>query len=234
MGSVTTMDKKQLYKLISAFSMADGGLYKRSENGNAYFMMNMLSVNDDYIEWVKETFENLVHVNKTKVANPCKRPQTNLNTRTHPTLSTIHGRIYRDDRYKGLDEHWINNIDWEILAIFYMADGSLGAEPPNPKKGLINYSPNVTLNMKRLSYGDQWFLKRCIKDRLGVEFNIKQHNYKDKTYYFLRLVRKDVEKFIEGITPYVKDSFKYKLWDSERKAPLAEKLKDDDIVWPVQ
>ena len=85
------MDKKQLNKLISAFSMADGGLYKRSENGEAYFMMNMLSVHDDYIEWVKSTFEQIVRVNKTKVKNPCKRPQTNLNTRTNPLLTKIDG-----------------------------------------------------------------------------------------------------------------------------------------------
>ena len=222
------MDKKQLNKLISAFSMADGGLYKRSENGQAYFMMNMLTCHDDYVEWVKSTFEELVHVNKTKVKNPCKRPQTNLNSRTHPALTNIHGRIYRDG-YKGLDEHWINCIDFEILAIFYMADGSLHVEQPNAKKGLINPSPNVTLNMKRLSYGDTWFLKKKLKDNLDIEFNISTQNYKGKTYYFLRLRNKDVEKFMQGITPYVKDSFAYKLYDSERKAPKA-KPPGDDIV----
>lgn len=233
MRCVTTMDKKQLNKLISAFSMADGGLYKRSENGQAYFMMNMLSVHDDYIEWVKSTFENLVHVNKTKVANPCKRPQTNLNTRTNPLLTKIHGRIYRGN-YKGLDEHWINCIDWEILAIFYMADGGLSVEQPNPKKGLVNPSPNVCLYMKRLSYGDQWFLKKKLKDNLGLEWNICTHNYKGKTYYFLRLRKKDVNAFMEGISPYMKESFKYKLYDSERKAPVGKRPQDDDIVWPLQ
>lgn len=222
------MDKKQLYKLISAFSMADGGLYRRNENGNAYFIMNMLSCHDDYIEWVRDTFEKLVHVNKTKVTNPCKRPQTNLNSRTHPALTTIHGRIYRDG-YKGLDEHWIHTIDWEILAIFYMADGCLSVEQPNAKKGLKNPSPNVSLNMKRLSYGDQWFLKRCIKDNLGIEFNIGQQNYKGRTYYYLRLRGKDIETFMNGIRPHIRDSFKYKLYNSERKAPEAERPGDDIV-----
>jgi len=223
------MDKKQLNKLISAFSMADGGLYKRSDNGNAYFMMNMLSCHDDYIEWVRETLSNLVHVNKNKVLNPCKRPQTNLNSRSHPLLTEIHKRIYRDCGYKGLDEHWINNIDFEILAIFYMADGSLYVDPVNPKKGLINPSPNVSLCMKRLSYGDTWFLKKVLKERLDLEFNIQQQHYKNKVYYYLRLRNKDIEKFIKGITPFVKGSFFHKLWDSERKAPV-EKPPGDDIV----
>lgn len=223
------MDKKQLNKLISAFSMADGGLYKRNVNGNAYFQMNMLTIHDDYIEWVKTTIEQLVHVNKTKVSNPCKRPQTNLNSRTHPVLTKIHSRIYRECGYKGLDEHWIQNIDWEILAIFYMADGGLHVEQPNSKKGLINPSPNVALHMKRLSYGDQWFLKKSIKDNLGIEFNIVKHTNNDKVYYFLRLRNKDIKIFMEGISPYVKETFYYKLYDSERKAPVAERPGDDIV-----
>ena len=67
MRCVTTMDAKQLNKLISAFSMADGGLYKRSTNSEAYFQMNRLTCHNDYIDWVKEIFEQIVHVNKTNV-----------------------------------------------------------------------------------------------------------------------------------------------------------------------
>jgi hypothetical protein len=223
------MDRKQLNKLISAFSMADGGLYKKSENGGAYFAMNMLSCHDDYIEWVKSTFEELTHVNKTAVKNPCKRPQTNLTSRTNPVLTEIRKRIYRDCGYKGLDEHWVSCIDWEILAIFYMADGSLYVDPPSQKKGLVNPSPNVLLGMKRLSYGDTWFLKKCIKDRLDLEFNIQKQHYKDKVYYYLRLRNKDVDKFMQGVTPYVKGSFAYKLYDSGQKAPVG-KPPGDDIV----
>jgi len=223
------MDKKQLNKLISAFSMADGGLYKRTETGQAYFAMNMLSCHKDYIDWVESVFSQFVHCNKNPVKNPCKRPQTNINTRTHPVLTEIHKRIYRDCGYKGLDEHWINNIDFEILAIFYMADGGLHVEQPNPKKGLINPSPNVSLFMKRLSYGDTWFLKKKIKDNLDLEFNIRQHNYKGKVYYFLRLRNKDIDKFMQGVTPYVKDSFAYKLYDSARKAPVGLPPGDDIV-----
>lgn len=223
------MDKKQLNKLISSFSMVDGGLYKRGKNHNAYFQMNMLSCHNDYIDWVKETLENLVRVNKTPVKNPCKRPQTNINTASHPTLTSIHSRIYRDCGYKGLDEHWVQCLDWEMLAIFYMGDGCLSVEQPNEKKGLINPSPNVSLNMKRLSYGDQLFLKKYIKQNLDVEFNIGKQTYKDKVYYYLRLRNKDIDKFMDGIRPHIVDSFKYKLYDSERKAPEATPPGDDIV-----
>jgi len=214
------MDKKQLVKLISAYSMADGGLYRRGQNHNAYFAMNMLTKHDDYIERVKSVFEQVVHVNKAPVKNPCKQPQTNLTSRSHPMFTSIHGRIYRDDGYKGLDEHFIQSIDWEILAIFYMADGSLFVEQPNKKKGLVNPSPNVTLNMKRLSYGDTWFLKKCLKDCLDLEWNISKQFYKGKTYYSLRLRNKDVEKFMKGIAPFVVESFNYKLYNVHTENPV--------------
>jgi hypothetical protein len=223
------MDNKQLNKLISCFSMADGGLYyATSGSSNAYFAMNMLTKHMDYIDYVKSTLENIVYVAKSEVKNPCKNPQTRITSRIHPLLSKIHSRIYRDGGYKGLDEHWVHCIDFEILAIFYMADGSLSVEKPNIKKGLVNHSPNVTLNMKRLSYGDQWFLKKCLKDNLDLEFNIMTQKYNGKVYYYLRLRNKDVSKFMDGIKPYILKSFEYKLFNSGRIAPDV-KL-DDDIV----
>ena len=229
MRCVTTMDKKQLNKLISAFSMADGGLYKSSKTSKeAFFAMNMLTANLDYIDYVKSVLENVVYVAKSDVKNPCKNPQTRITSRQHPLLTNIHGRIYRDCGYKGLDEHWVRCIDFEILAIFYMADGCLSVEKPNPKKGLVNPSPNVTLNMKRLSYGDKWFLKKCLKDNLDLEFNIGCQSYRGKTYYHLRLRNKDIKKFMDGVRPYILKSFEYKLFNSERVAPV-NKL-DDEIV----
>lgn len=218
------MDKKQLVKLISAFTMADGGMYRRckgdpaTSNANAYFMMNMTTKHMDYIEWVAETLSHVTSVTISDVKNPCKTPQTRLCSKTHPFFTKMWGRIYTDS-YKGLDPHAMKMFDWEMLAIFYMADGSLYVEPPNAKKGLVNPSPNVTLNMKRLSYGDQLYLKKLIKEKLGVETNVTRQTYKGRTYYFLRVRNRDIDIFMEGIEPYMKESFYYKLWDSERKAP---------------
>jgi len=232
MGCVTTMNKHQLVKLVSSFSMADGGLYRKSDNGNAYFMMNMLAKHSDYIDWVQQTLENIVHVNRRDFINEKNSPNlmTNINTRTHPMLTTIHGRIYRD-KYKSLDEHVVQHMDWEVLAIFYMADGCLSVERPNPRKGLINPSPNLSLNMKRLSYGDQWMLKKILKDKFDLEFNILKHNMNGKTYYYMRLRNKDIPKFMSGIAQYILPSFQYKLFNCSN-----EKLRnaDDDIVCSVE
>jgi hypothetical protein len=220
------MDKKQLVKLVSAFTMADGGLYRRvqgnkeTSKANAYFAMNMLAKHDDYIQWVKSTIECITSCSEREFINESNSPKLmkNLCSKTHPFLTDIWNRVYIDG-YKGLDPHAMKMFDFEMLAIFYMADGSLHVEQPNPKKGLVNPSPNVTLNMKRLSYGDQLFLKKLCKEVLGLEFNILKQNYKGKLYYYMRLRNKDIEVFMKGIEPYMLPSFSYKLYDSERKTP---------------
>lgn len=216
MGCVETMDKKRLFKLISSFSMADGGIYKRRQNDNGYFAMNMLSENEDYIDYVKTVIEQLCEVKKTNVSNPCKNPQINIRSMCHPALTSIHSRIYQD-KYKGLDWHFVKDIDFEMLSIFYMCDGSLYIEKPNAKKGLRNESVRVALNMKRLSYGDAFLLKKFIKENLNLEFNINKQLNKNKTgyYYYLVLRTKDVKSFMEGISPYMLESFRRKIYPND-------------------
>lgn len=209
MESVTTMDKKQLVKLLSFFIMGDGGVY--ATKLNAKFIMNMKRENKDYIDWVDQTLSTFVgtkqYERKDYNTDGCvRKEQIRLESNTHPLLTQLKDRIYIDG-YKGIDPHTMKLLDWEALAILFMCDGCLHEEKPNPKKGLVNSSWNLTLNMKRLSYGDQLFLKKTIKENLDLEFNVNRQNQ----YYYLRLRTKDVEKFCRGVEPYMKESFKYKI-----------------------
>lgn len=211
MEGVTTMDKKQLTKLVSYFTLGDGGVYRTTETGNAKFVMNMKKEHKDYIDWVDSTLSEFVGTKQYDRADyntdGCNRKeQIRLESKTHPFLTTLRDRIYIDG-YKGIDPHSLKLLDWEAMAILFMCDGSLVEDKPNPVKRLINSSWNLTLNMKRLSYGDQLLLKKTIKEVLDVEFNINRQNQ----YYYLRLRTKDVEKFCKGVEPYMKDSFKYKI-----------------------
>lgn len=206
------MDNKQLTKLLSYFIMGDGGVYTRNgKTDSAYFVMNMKAENKDYIDWVDSVLKTFVGTRQTDRkdynTDGCNRqPQIRLESKTHPKLATLRHRIYTE-KYKGIDPHALKMLDWEALAILYMCDGSLCEDKPNPKKGLVNSSWNLTLNMKRLSYGDQLLLKKAIKDKLDLEFNINRQN----SYYYLRLRSKDVVKFCKGVEPYMKESFKYKI-----------------------
>lgn len=210
------MDNKQLTKLLSYFIMGDGGVYfGKTRNGskreNAYFSMNMKAEHKDYIDWVESVLSEFVGCHQTFRTNLGvdgynRKSQINLLSKTHPKLTTLRERIYTDT-YKGIDPHALKMLDWEAMSILYMCDGCLHEDKPNPKKGLTNSSWNLTLNMKRLSYGDQLLLKKAIKEVLGVEFNINRQG----KYYYLRLRSKDVVTFCRGVAPYMKESFKYKI-----------------------
>lgn len=203
------MDKKELIKLLSYFIMGDGGVY--ATKLNAKFIMNMKAEHKDYIDWVDKTLQEFVgtkqYERKDYNTDGCNRqPQIRLESNTHPLLTTLRERIYTDN-YKGIDPHALKLLDWEAMAILYMCDGCLHEDKPDVKKGLKNSSWNLTLNMKRLSYGDQLLLKQAIRDKLGVEFNVNRHG----KYYYLRLRSKDAEQFCVNVLPYMKDSFSYKI-----------------------
>lgn len=214
-----TLNKKELVKLISYIVMGDGGLYfpsKRTDGTNAQFIMNMKEENKDYIFFCKDVLEQLtgcrIAERKDYNVDGCMRkPQLRLESNRHPLLTQIHSRVYTG-KYKGIDPHALKMLDAEALAILYMCDGSFVIEKPNPKKGLVNESYNVTLNMKRLSYGDLFILKKALKEKLDLEFNINRQN----EYYYLRLRVKDFNKFMEMVAPHVLPSFQYKIHESFR------------------
>jgi len=215
MSEKETIDKKRLMKLVTYFVLGDGGVYRRTAKANCSFIMNMKQENADYIFWVKEVLENITsaRVVERDLKDDCyaRKPQFRLETETHPYFNVLRARMYIDT-YKGIDEHSLKLLDAEALAILHMCAGSY-----RKVKGCDSH--DVTLNMKRLSYGDQILLKKTLKETLDLEWNVNRNNQ----YYYLRLRCKDVDKFMELVTPFVKPSFGYKL---KRTAPV----KGDDIV----
>lgn len=210
MSCVTTMDKKQLTKLISYFAMGDGGVYRRG-NQNAQFIMQMKKENIDYVNWVASVLSNLVKVRVTDSPDYnsdgfTRQPQVRLESNNHPFLTKLRERIYTIDGHKSLDMHTLKLLDWEAMAILFMSDGCT-YEYLRPEIGMKTTSLNVTLNMKRLSEAEQLVLKQTIRDKLNVEFNVNKQN----SYYYLRLRNRDVNKFMDGIEPFIVNSFKYKV-----------------------
>ena len=216
-------DKKNLVKLVSYMSTFDGGLYAQKKN--AKFIMNMRAENRDYMEWVKETLEEIVNVTinerKDYSTDGCNRaPQLRVESSTHPFLTKIMNRIYID-RKKVIDPHMLKLMDAEALAIIFMADGGTYLE-----QRFKNPSANVTLNTKGFSYHDNMALSKTIYDKLGIRTTVNRHN----KYFYLRVKVADIVKFVDTVVPYVRNSFLYKL---ERIAPYIE-YKGGDIVWSSQ
>lgn len=207
MGCVTTMkieDKKQLTKIISYLAMSDGSLHSNGGSKNCVFSMSLVEKHKDFLEYAKSVIENITSCNS--YYQPRELPRQNIikiQSLSHPFFTGLRDRIYVGN-YKSIDIHALKLLDFESLAILYMCDGCLGKYRINDKKE----SYCLTLNLCRLSYGDFMLLKKALKDNLDLEFNIVKTNRK---YYTLRLRSKDLQKFIDGVRPYIFDSFLYKV-----------------------
>jgi hypothetical protein len=206
MEGATTMSNKELMKRLYYFSTFDGGLYLVASSTNASFIMNMKKENLDYVQRVESALVDagigcVINDRKLQDDGFNRQPQVTLRSKNHPKLTTIRDRIYIDGR-KVIDPHMLTMMDAEALAIIYMADGSCVYDKRSPEA-----RPNITLNTKGFSYGDNWLLKKAIKDTLDLEFNINRQN----NYWYLRLRAKDMDKFFEVVKDFVLPSFNYKL-----------------------
>lgn len=206
MEGATTMSK-ELSKRLYFFSTFDGGIYTVANSKNARFIINMKKENLDFVEAIRETLESLeigCSISDRKDYNKdgfTRQPQVRLESCNHPKLTAIRDRIYIDGR-KVIDPHMLTMLDAEALAIVFMADGSRVYDKRSP-----DAKPNITLNTKGFSYGDNFLLKKAIKEKLDLEFNIQRQN----NYWYLRLRAKDIDKFDEIVKPFVFPSFSYKL-----------------------
>lgn len=206
MEGATTMSEQNLTKQLYFYSTFDGGLYLVGESVNASFLMNMKKENLDYVKNVEKTLTGLgigctISDRKLQDDGFNRKPQVTIRSKVHPKLTKLRERIYIDG-HKTIDPHMLTLLDAEALAIIYMADGSCVYDKRSP-----DAKPNVTLNTKGFSYGDNWLLKKAIKEKLDLEFNIQRQN----NYWYLRLRAKDHIKFFETIRDFVTPSFSYKL-----------------------
>jgi len=205
-----------LEKKVSFMAMGDGGLYITGKCRNARFIMNMVKDNSDYLDLCKTVLSEVASVRLFDKPDYNKdgctrKAQMRLETSVSPLFSEIHSRLYKEG-HKGLDSKHVANIDWECLSYLYMSDGS-AATYLRPEIGMISPSYKVTLNMKRLYPCEQEFLRDCISSNLGVDFSVHKQN----NFTYLSLPVKHIEKFMENISPFMCESFKYKIINVERK-----------------
>lgn len=195
-------DKKELVKIISFLVMGDGSVHSNGGTKNCVFSMSMVEKHLDFITYVKDVIDNVT--SSRIMFSEREAPRQNMykvQSLSHPFFNDIRERIYVDS-YKSIDPHALKLMDWQCLAILYMCDGCLG-------KNGGKESFTTTLNLCRLSYGDLLLLKKTIKDKFDLEWNVVKTNRK---YYTLRLRMKDFDKFMKGIAPYMFESFNYKLY----------------------
>lgn len=241
MRCVTTMDDKIFTKLVSSFLLGDGGLsnlkhygkgkgeYQINKEKNSKYYIKQLSIHSDYMDWQANVLETLTRVSKTIIPEykdsrgyNC-REQINLYTMCHPFYTKMRNNFYLNNE-KIINPHYLKLWDEETLAFLYMDNGWI--EKEKKKNGSIYYRIGIATHA--FSYGDNMLLKKMIKEKYAIEFDIKRHKQKSGEYkFYLRNSKDNSLRFIDLIEKYVFPSFQYKI---DKSVQLTPENQDEYIV----
>lgn len=223
-------ENKELTKYIAAFTYGDGTIGKdKRDNGNCWFTTVKTEDNLDFLEFASEILNDISKVSLHKyIPETNTKPFYRLETGRHPFYNPFRERLYGTGK-KAIDPHYLTLLDWETIAILYMDDGTVSYSSDHGKYGKYN----LELCTQSFTYGDNWLLKKAIKEKLDIEFNIHQRTINEKLQYSLYLRQKDMLSFFENIEPFILDSFSYKIdpiefYQSRMNVSVDET--DDDIV----
>lgn len=202
---VKKFDKRQIMEAFYWMILGDGCI-EQKERGNYNISVSHKEASYDYLLW-KGAIVNAV-------TNCSIKEQTiyggfsedhklyRLRSSAHPWFTKVWNRIYGQLGRKCLDPMALSLLSPLGLAILYQDDGS------------IHYSKqagtNVLLHKLCFSRFELEALAKTIVDKFGLIFRINACNGKGFGFR-LRLRAKDVDRFIELISPFVVPSMVYKV-----------------------
>lgn len=194
-------DNKYLTKIVASCVMGNSEV-KSAEKKVAFLELNKPEVHLDYLTHLQTILQDITSV----------RIKDNiLKTSNHPFFKKFRERCYLYSR-KVIDPHYLTLLDWEMVSFLYMDRGS--------------FSKIVEINTNLYSYGDNILLKRAIKEKLGIEFNIKDDRSNSGALQYKMVLRKrDANIFMENIEKFVVPSYMYKISRTEISS-----IEDDEIV----
>ncbi|MFO7881195.1 MAG: hypothetical protein R6U52_01490 [Kosmotogaceae bacterium] len=185
--------------------LGDASLIKR-ESGSSYLKVTHCKKDQEYL-YYKANILNWL--NKTKCSegisklNGKEYPYVVATTKSHPLYSSLYEHMYYNG-HKTVNEHIMKCLTPLGLALWYQDDGTFAGEQGYRCPYICSHAFNQTENE---------LLSRMIFKKFGITFRVLRKNVKDKTYYWLRLRRKDREKFFEIIKPYIQECMKRKIDD---------------------
>lgn len=191
----------QLSKFLTWSVTGDGFVGYHTNNKIAHYAIQRAPKHKDYIELIANKFTDLqdckVHITEY-IRKDNNKEVIALRTDTHPILTRVRERQYINSR-RVIDPHQLTLLDWEAAAFLYMDDGSLCV---NNKGSLI-----TRLSTCAFSYPEQSFLRNAFIEKLGVIWNINRNG----NTWQLNLAKQSRDLWFENITPFIVDSYKYKL-----------------------
>lgn len=220
-----------LTKVVAASLLGDGCVRVPNDGSvNAQYLTSKTQPHTDYLDYLDERISTITKVNRHTYQPKMQNAKlcTVLRTGCHPFYTKFRGRMYGTGK-KCVDPHYLTLLDWEFLAIWYQEDGTMNIrQRPRDRKPEIQ----ISLATQCFSYGDHLLLKDALKEKLGLEWNVRNYKAKDGSrQYILCLLRSCAEHFCDSIESFIVESFKYKcIYDK----PLTGKAEGDDIVGTIQ
>lgn len=207
------MDKKLVMKYLSAFMLGDGCLRMFKGGINAAYSFGQIDKHEEYTLFQKSIIEQVTGSTLRHYASKQSNDGVNhqayfkLESRCHPTFTTLRERWYSDGR-KTISLHDLKQFDWEMMAIWYMDDGYI------LNSSYKGHDGNVFLCTDNFNEVEVTMLQKIIFTSLGISMDIiKRGHKKDGTRIFRLRVKhgRQAEAFCAGVKPFMFDSFKYKL-----------------------
>lgn len=210
MERLETVSNVYLEKIIAASLLGDGCVSIPNDGSiNAKYTQSKTVNHMDYAEWFIERLETLTRVKRYEFqpTMPNAKRAIVFSSGVHPFYTRFRSRMYGTG-VKCVDRHYLTLLDWEFLSVWYQEDGTMNVrQRPRDKRPDIQ----ISLATNCFSYGDQMLLKLALKEKLGLDWNIRQYTAKNGTIrYTLHLYRKQAEYFCDNISGFIKPSFQYK------------------------
>jgi hypothetical protein len=221
-------NEKEITKYIASSLLGDGSITidKRDygQGGNAVFEICQIEDHKDYLDWLSEKVSPITSVKvelkptRKKLAQytfpngitSTVKPQYRLRTSRHPFFNKFRDRLYATGR-KTIDIHYFTLFDWESLAMWYMEDGYISSyTTTNRYDSKYKYS-KLGLSTQGFTQAENYVLKKFLKEKFDLEFNLQQNKYPSGIKYRLVAKADNISKFLDGIHKFIVPSFQYKL-----------------------
>lgn len=206
------MNSSELRGYLTGLILGDGtigkGVKKRS--------FEIKSVNKDFIEEIYENISSCTNFKIEVKEIPYREDEHGvkhkahsvLYIKAHPYFNKKYNYFYNDNRKRRITTESLSWITLQGLANWYMSDGYICLV--GKTKGEIK-SRRIDLCTDRYSLKDVEKIQKYFKDVWGWETSIIRRKNKGKIFYRLRFKMADAQNFLYKISPFVTESFKYKL-----------------------
>lgn len=171
------------------------GCIPPSRKGEKYFTFACKKADEEYFQYKVEILQTLNKVNvreENRQLGDKFYPTLVASTLSHPVYTKLFDHMYHNGR-KTVDEHAMKCLSEQGLALWYFDDGTLAGEMGFRNPYICSHNFNKLENE---------YLCMMIQKKFGIIFRTVAKNVKEKTYYWMRLRRKDRDRFFEIVSPF--------------------------------